>query len=159
LSLTSHKLRPIAAVIFLLIASFAVLLRYELFTHGILYGQGVAKAASLLVAGIVFAAGAIPLWLLRGAASKASNESVAAAVAVILGVATAAYSAGELLAPNTPIASAAPACAGVPVYGAYYYAVTQPIGANSRTGHFRSCRDQLHTCARRNGSHRHLLPG
>jgi hypothetical protein len=138
------------------VAACAVLLRYLLFSKGILYGESAAKMASLMVAGIVVLAGCVPLQMLRSrpaqssggqgaspAASTAaaanepasgSKESIVATVAAILGLAVTAYSLSEILAPNTPVEAAAPACAGAPVYGARFFAETLPTGVNSRSG-------------------------
>jgi hypothetical protein len=44
------------------------------------------------------------------------------------------YSVSELLAPNTPVAAEASACAGTPVYGAAFFAKTQVNGVNARSG-------------------------
>ncbi len=57
-----------------------------------------------------------------------------ASVAVLLGLALTAYSAAELIAPNTPVAASAPACPGAPVYGARFFAQTADLGANARSG-------------------------
>ncbi len=147
----------LAFAFLLVVAIGAVIARYFLFSHGILYGETAAKMASLMVAGLIVLAGFVPLWLLRRAASSpaaggqasssptgisaaaaepapAARESIVATVAAILGLAITAYSLSELVAPNTPVEAAAPACAGAPVYGARFFAETTPIGANSRIG-------------------------
>jgi hypothetical protein len=92
--------------------------------------------ASLLVAGIIIAAGYLPLRMLRGpgSAPDGSQEAVAATLAAVLGLALAGYSVSQLLAPNTPVAAAAPACGGTPVYGARFFAKTPLNGVNARKG-------------------------
>lgn len=129
----SHRGAAVAAfAILLAVAAPAVTARYLLFSSGTWYGEAAARMASTAVAGIVVAAGYVPLRMLRGADSSvaAARESVVA----ILGLAITAFSVSELLAPNTPVAAAAPACASVPVYGARFFAVTEPTGVNSRSG-------------------------
>lgn len=132
------KRRWVAISAFLLLTALAVLARYFLFAEGILYGQAAAKMASLTVAGVIIAAGFVPLWMLRSSdgpdAEAAGKETITATVAAILGIATAAYGVSELLAPNTPVQAAAPACAGAPVYGAQFFATTPSRGANARRG-------------------------
>jgi hypothetical protein len=128
--------RRLAAAAFLCFAALIVFLRYVLFDKGILYGEAASKTASLCVAGIIVLAGYLPLRILRGSDSSygASKESIAATLAAILGLAITGYSVSELLAPNTPVAAAVPACGGTPVYGARYYAKTQQDGVNARSG-------------------------
>jgi hypothetical protein len=121
----------------LVIAVISVSVRWILFSTGILYGETASKMAGLAVAGVIIVAGAVSLSRLRGGGAPtqaASPESIIAVIAGVLGLATAAYGVGELLAPNTPVAAAAPACDGAPVYGARFFAVTQDIGTNSRWG-------------------------
>src|SRR5690349_19613822 len=65
-----RRLQGWATAAFLLLAIFAVAARYFLFSQGILYGETAARMASLMVAGIIIAAGYIPLRMLRG-----SNEA------------------------------------------------------------------------------------
>lgn len=131
-----NRQKIVTIVTFSLVILFAVLARWVLFTEGILYGPTAAKAASLLVAGIIVAAGYLPLRMLRRSnkGQEASKESIAAVLAGILGLALSAYAAGELFAPDTPVAATASACDGVPVYGAPYFAETQPNGVNARSG-------------------------
>jgi hypothetical protein len=130
--------RLIAVVALVGSAVIAVVVRYVLFQSGALYGEAAAKMASLAVAGFIVVCGYLPLRMLRGTsnsqASGGATESIVATVAAILGLALTAYSVSELLAPNTPVAASAPACAGVPVYGARYYAVTSQTGVNARSG-------------------------
>ena|ERR1700691_52341 len=136
----SHPLskgqRRLAVAVFLAFAALAVFLRYVLFEKGILYGEAASKMASLCVAGIIVAMGYLPLRVLQGAGSvhTATKESIAATLAAIVGLAVTGYSLSELLAPNTPVAAALPACGGTPVYGARYFAKTQENGVNARSG-------------------------
>jgi hypothetical protein len=141
----SKRQRWYAALSFLLLAVIAVLARYFLFSEGILYGEAAAKMASLLVAGIIILGGYLPLRILRGNYSKpdasldnpgsdAPQEIVAATLAAVLGLALTGYSVSQLLAPNTPVAAAAPACGGTPVYGAHFFATTPQHGVNARRG-------------------------
>jgi len=67
-------------------------------------------------------------------AAEQSTSSVVSTLAVLLGLALTAYSAAELIAPNTPVAASAPACPGAPVYGAGFFAQTTGLGVNSRSG-------------------------
>jgi hypothetical protein len=133
-----NALKRVATVaIPLVIAVIAVSVRWTLFSAGILYGETASTMAGLAVAGVIIVAGAASLSLLRGGKAPgqaAAPESIIAVIAAVLGLATAAYGVGELLAPNTPVAAAAPACDGAPVYGARFFAVTQEVGANSRWG-------------------------
>lgn len=128
--------RIMASAAFVILAIFAVLARYALFSKGILYGEAASKMASLGVAGIIIVSGWLPLRMLRGRNSTddAPRESIAATLAVVLGLALTGYAVSELLAPNTPIAAAAPACSGTPVYGAEFFAKTQANGVNARSG-------------------------
>lgn len=128
-------------ILFALLVIGIVFLRYVLFARGILYGEAAARMASLAVAGVIILCGCLPLWLLRdrkashkNSAKDASRESIAATLAAVLGLAVTGYSVSELLAPNTPVAATAPACAGTPVYGAKFFAKTQANGANARSG-------------------------
>lgn len=135
----SVKWQRITAVgVLIALACAAVAGRYILFQHGVLYGEAAAKMASLAVAGIIIVAGYLPLRMLRHGRQTPANapatESIVAAVAAILGLALTAYSVSELVAPNTPTAASVPACAGVPVYGAGYFAVTEQNGVNARSG-------------------------
>lgn len=125
-----------ASAAFLFLAAFAVAARYILFSKGILYGEAAAKMASLMVAGIIIAAGYLPLRMLRPSeeAGEVPKETIAATVAAVLGLATTGYAISELLAPNTPVAATAPACNGVPVYGAPFFAKTEANGVNARRG-------------------------
>jgi hypothetical protein len=137
--------RVIASCALLALAGVLIAVRYVLFEHGILYGQTVANMASLAVAGFIVAAGCLSLWILRGgnpthgrssgqSQGDGTSDSVVATVAAILGLALTAYSISQLVAPNTPVAASVPACAGVPVYGAKYFAVTALNGENARSG-------------------------
>lgn len=130
------KQRRWAAAAFVLLAVFAVAARYVLFSKGILYGEETARMASLTVAGVIVAAGYVPLRVLRGSneAREVPKETIAATVAAVLGLATTGYAVSQLLAPNTPVAATAPACSGVPVYGAPFFAKTQANGVNARRG-------------------------
>lgn len=133
----SGKRRLIASGGLIALAGAAVAARYVLFQSGILYGEAAATTASLAVAGVVIAAGYLPLRMLRGGQSHAggaAKESIVATVSAVLGLALTAYSVSQLLAPNTPVAASVPACAGVPVYGARYFAVTVLNGVNARSG-------------------------
>jgi hypothetical protein len=124
-------------IVFLLLVVGAVAARYVLFSEGILYGEAVSKMASLVVAGIILAAGYLPLRMLRkkdDPARDVPGETIAATLAGILGLAVTGYAVSQLLAPNTPVAAAAPACGGTPVYGAPFFAKTQPDGVNARKG-------------------------
>jgi hypothetical protein len=126
------------------LAAILIAVRYFLFAHGILYGETVANMASLAVAGFIVVAGCLALWILRGSQTHGGSasqsqgngapDSVVATVAAILGLALTGYSVSELVAPNTPVAASVPACAGVPVYGAKYFAVTAENGVNARSG-------------------------
>jgi hypothetical protein len=90
------------------------------------------------VAGIIVLAGCLALWIVRGGnhskGTGTGTDGVAASVAAILGLALTGYSVSEAVAPNTPFAASVPACAGVPVYGAKYFAVTAQNGVNARRG-------------------------
>lgn len=128
--------RWLAAVSFILIAVTAVLVRYFLFSESILYGEAAARAASLLVAGVIVAAGYVPLRMfrIRGSESDVPQETVVATLTAILGLAVVGFSVSQLLAPNTPVAASAPACGGAPVYGARFFAKTPSNGVNARKG-------------------------
>ncbi len=142
----SSKLdRLIASCALVVLAAILITVRYILFERGILYGEAVANMASLAVAGFIVVAGCLSLWILRGgnqthggsggqSQGGAAADSVVATVAAILGLALTSYSVSELVAPNTPVAASVPACAGVPVYGAKYFAVTAENGVNARSG-------------------------
>jgi hypothetical protein len=125
--------------------------RVLLFSWGILFGESTAKMASLVVAASVIVVGAVIIKIRQDdqaaqAAQAAQADSAAqasgnqaggpavASVAVLLGLALTAYSAAELIAPNTPVAASAPACPGAPVYGAEFFAQTIDLGANARSG-------------------------
>ena len=132
---STQRQRLIAILVLIVLAIIAVAVRYILFNYGVLYGEAAAKMASLAVAGFIVVAGYLPLRLLRSSHNQttgggAATESIVATVAAILGLAVTAYSVSELVAPNTPVAASASACAGVPVYGANYFAVTVQNGAN-----------------------------
>lgn len=133
-----HGQRILATCVLIALAGIAIAVRYILFQHGVLYGETAAKMASLAVAGIIIVAGYIPLRVLSHGnhehAGDSATESIVATVAAILGLALTAYSVSELVAPNTPTAASVPACAGVPVYGAEYFAVTEQNGVNARSG-------------------------
>jgi hypothetical protein len=133
-----QRQRLTAIFVLIALAVIAVVVRYVLFAHGVLYGEAAAKMASLAVAGVIVVAGYLPLRMLRGSHNQATGgaptESIVATVAAVLGLAVTAYTVSELVAPNTPVAASAPACAGVPVYGAKYFAVTVQNGANARGG-------------------------
>ena len=142
---TSRGKRALASCLLVLLAIVLVVTRYLLFERGILYGEAVANMASLAVAGVIVAAGCLALWIIRGTGrahggqasqshSGGASNGVIATVAAILGLALTGYSFSELVAPNTPVAASVPACAGVPVYGAKYFAVTGSKGANARSG-------------------------
>jgi hypothetical protein len=138
-SKSAQRQRLTAVFVLIALAIIAVAIRYVLFNYGVLYGEAAAKMASLAVAGIIVVAGYLPLRMLRSSHNQttgggAATESIVATVAAILGLAVTAYSISELVAPNTPVAASAPACAGVPVYGAKYFAVTVQNGANARSG-------------------------
>jgi hypothetical protein len=134
--------RVLFGLLFVALIMLTVAARYFLFAEGYLYGEATAKMASLAVAGIIIVAGFLPLKMLGPTKksgesqkpSETSTESIAAVLAAILGLALTAYSVSELLAPNTPVAASVAACSGTPVYGARYFAKTQPIGANARSG-------------------------
>jgi len=131
-----NRMRRLAIATFLSFAVLVVYLRYVLFQKGILYGEAASKMASLCVAGIIVFMGYLPLRVLRGRGSAKSvpKESIAATLAVILGLAISSYSVSELLAPNTPVAATVSACGGTPVYGAKFFAKTQANGVNARSG-------------------------
>lgn len=132
----SKRRRRYTIALFLALAALAVFARYELFSLGILYGAAAAKMASLTVAGVILAAGYLPLRILQKheVAQEVARESIAATLAGVLGLALTGYTVSELLAPNTPVAAAAPACSGTPVYGSAFFAKTQANGVNSRGG-------------------------
>jgi hypothetical protein len=124
-------------IIFLLLVVGAVAARYVLFSKGILYGEAAARMASLVVAGVILAAGYLPLRRLRkkdDPGQDVPSETIAATLAGVLGLALTGYAVSQLLAPNTPVAAASPACGGTPVYGAAFFAKTQPDGVNARKG-------------------------
>jgi hypothetical protein len=134
--------------ILLLVVAGVAFTRVALFSRGILYGESTAKMASLVVAAVVVVVGAIIIKIRQddrvaqaaqvGPATQPSGNqaggSAVASVAVLLGLALTAYSAAELIAPNTPVAASAPACPGAPVYGARFFAQTTDLGANARSG-------------------------
>jgi len=134
----SKRDRTIAGCVVVGIAIILVVARYFLFEHGILYGEAIANMASLAVAGIIVLAGCLSLWIVRGRSQTQTGGSgadgVVATVAAVLGLALTGYSISEIVAPNTPVAASVAACAGVPVYGAKYFAVTAQNGVNSRSG-------------------------
>lgn len=135
-------------VILLLVVAGVAVTRVVLFSRGILYGESTAKMASLVVAAIVIIVGAVIIKIRQddraaqtaqaGPAAQPSGSQTGgasvASVAVLLGLALTAYSAAELIAPNTPVAASAPACPGAPVYGAKFFAQTTDLGANARSG-------------------------
>jgi hypothetical protein len=140
----SRRERKIAAAAVVGIASILVAARYLLFEYGVLYGAAIANMASLAVAGIIVIAGCLSLWIVRGRSQAqggsqpqgggAGADGVVATVAAVLALALTGYSVSEIVAPNTPVAASVAACAGVPVYGAKYFAVTAQDGVNSRSG-------------------------
>ncbi|WP_432868193.1 hypothetical protein [Microbispora rosea] len=124
-------------LICILIAVVAVAARFYLFNIGYWYGDTASKMASLAIAGLILLFGAFLIIIFRAKSSQnddVNKEPVAVILSALVGLAVAAYSAAELLAPNTPVAATAPACSGAPVYGAKYYALTVDIGAISREG-------------------------
>jgi hypothetical protein len=135
---SSRKNRILASSILVALTAILVVVRYFLFEHGVLYGETVASMASLAVAGFVVLVGCLALWIVRGGSQSkgtgAGVDGVAASVAAILGLALTGYSVSEAVAPNTPVAASVPACGGVPVYGAKYFAVTAQNGVNARKG-------------------------
>jgi hypothetical protein len=135
---SSKKNRIIASSVLVSLAGILVVARYFLFEWGVLYGETVANMPSLAVAGFIVLAGCLALWIARGGSKAkgtgAGSDGVAASVAAILGLALTGYSVSQLVAPNTPVAASVPACAGVPVYGAKYFAVTTQNGVNARKG-------------------------
>lgn len=138
----------VTIVILLLVIAGVAVTRVVLFSRGILYGESTAKMASLVVAAVVIMVGAIIIKIRQddraartaqaGPTTQASGDQTGgppvASVAVLLGLALTAYSAAELIAPNTPVAASAPACPGAPVYGARFFAQTTDLGANARSG-------------------------
>lgn len=135
----SKKFRNTAVAVLILLAIAAAVVRVILFSQGVLYGESAAKMASLAVAAIVVTVGAVVMKIHQsGRAAKAKPEddagSTVSSIAALLGLALAAYSAAELVAPNTPVAASAPACPGAPVYGAGFFAQTTGLGANARSG-------------------------
>ena len=134
--------------ILLIVAAGAAVTRVVLFSRGILYGESTAKMASLAVAAVVIMVGAIIIKIRQGdrtgqtaqagrtaqASGDQTGGPAVASLAVLLGLALTAYSAAELIAPNTPVAASAPACPGAPVYGAKFFAQTTDLGANARSG-------------------------
>jgi hypothetical protein len=141
-------IRFLAIAVMLILAGFAVAVRWLLFSAGILYGNTAAKMASLTVAAIIVAVGGIVMRISHRTeettsdtprpspsdVSGASTLNIVGSVTAIVGLATAAYGVSEIVAPNTPVAAGQPACGGVPVYGAGYLAVTQQTGVNARSG-------------------------
>ena len=135
----SRWFRISAVVILILLGVAAAIVRVTLFSEGVLYGESAAKMASLAVAAIVVAAGAVIMKINRsGPALTAKREesagSTVASISALLGLALVAYSVAELVAPNTPVAAGAAACPGAPVYGAPFLAQTTDLGANARSG-------------------------
>lgn len=124
----------IKALVLLLVLSVLVALRWFLFSRGYLYGDTQAQLASIAVAGFVVGFGYMALWFLRGSGGGGNQDSSLSILAAILGLAVAGYSIGQLLAPNTPHEASVAACAGVPVNGAKYLAITTGVGANARSG-------------------------
>jgi len=116
----------------------AVIIRVILFSQGILYGESTAKMASLAVAAIVVTVGAVIMKIIQSGRTASGTEqsagSIASSLATVIGLALAAYSAAELLAPNTPVVATAAACPGTPVYGARFFAQTTDLGVNARSG-------------------------
>jgi hypothetical protein len=131
-----NRRRRYAIACFVALTIFAILARYVLFSTGILYGEEAAKTASLLVAGIIIAGGYLPIRAIRrdNASKSIPQETVAATLTAILGLALTGYAVSQLLAPNTPVAAAAAACGGTPVYGAPFFATTESNGVNARVG-------------------------
>jgi len=135
----SRRFRNSAVVILILLSIAAAIVRVILFSQGVLYGESAAKMASLAVAAIVVTTGAIIMKISQsGRAGAAKREestgSMVSSISALLGLALAAYTAAELVAPNTPVAAGAPACPGAPVYGAAFLAQTTDLGANARSG-------------------------
>ena len=110
----SRRFRNSAVVILILLSVAAAIVRVILFSQGVLYGESAAKMASLAVAAIVVTAGAIIMKISQsGRAGTAKREestgSMVSSISALLGLALAAYTAAELVAPNTPVAAGAPA--------------------------------------------------
>jgi hypothetical protein len=135
---SSRKNRILASSGLVALTVILVVARYLLFEHGVLYGENIANMASLAVAGFIVLVGCLALWIVRGGShvkgTGTGTDGVAASVAAILGLALTGYSVSEAVAPNTPFAASVPACEGVPVYGAKYFAVTSQDGVNARKG-------------------------
>src|SRR5260370_23778398 len=110
----SGKRRLIASGGLVALAGAAVAARYVLFQSGILYGEAAATMASLAVAGVVIAAGYLPLRMLRGGQShaggaakeSAAKESIVATVSAALPLWAPAASPLHPPAPTTPVADA-----------------------------------------------------
>ncbi len=124
--------RVVTIVVVILIALVALFARWQLFSSGALYGQTASKMASLVAAGVIVGAGSLVLRVIR---MPGTPEATLSALAALTGLAVSAYGLAELVAPNTPVAAAAPACDGAPVYGARYFAQTgDGILATARVG-------------------------
>jgi len=131
------RLRRLGIMTLIVVIFLVGVARWLLFARGILYGEAVATMASLTVAGIILICGVLVVYLHRRRprpAGEESRESSTSTVALLLGLAVTAFSTGELIAPNTPVAVAAPGCPGGPVYGARFFAQTTDLEVNARSG-------------------------
>lgn len=110
-------------------------LRWILFDQGILYGDTSAQMANFAVAGGVIAFGYMALRNRHGAGGNSgSREGFVAVLTAVIGLAVAGYGLGQIVSPVTPQSASVPACSGVPVNGAKYYAITTGVGNNARSG-------------------------
>jgi hypothetical protein len=124
----------------LAVGAAATALRVYLFQSGLQYGATAERAWNLGLAALV--GFTVVTWYRAVAVRRAQAGQpvemggVMTAAAGALAFATAAFSAATLLAPNTPLKAAAPACPSAPVYGAAFFAQTveELGGANARSG-------------------------
>jgi hypothetical protein len=108
----------------------ALAARLDLFLTGSLYSPGAALASDVIVA-------ALGIWLAASIAARTlttSWDNRLVAVAAVVGVPAAFVGMVELIAPVTPVAASAPACAGASVAGGHFFATTPPKGVNARSG-------------------------
>lgn len=116
-------------------------LRFGLTLWGVWYDQGSFGFVELL--GPAFLAAAILAWVFLGTSGhgrmkwglRPGAPGRAGLASVLLLAVPISYSVQESLLPaTTPAQDAAPACAGVPLYGAEGVVQTQPQGVITRTG-------------------------
>lgn len=108
----------------------ATIARLDFFLTGSLYSSGAALASDVVVA-------ALGIWLAASIAARTlttSWDNRLVAVAAVVGVPAAFVGLIELIAPVTPVAASARACAGASVAGGRFFATTPSNGVNARSG-------------------------